>query len=57
MSGPSLQAKKAYFAKVRRSNYAASLRLEGFKANAGAVKHTSRNAAVLAHTRPAKAKG
>lgn len=26
----SLQAKKAYFAKHRQSNYAASLRLEGF---------------------------
>ncbi|BAN48136.1 YhfG family protein [Metapseudomonas resinovorans] len=30
MPAPSLQAKKAYFAKVRQSNYAASLRLEGF---------------------------
>lgn len=27
---PSLQAKKAYHAKARQSNYAASLRLEGF---------------------------
>ncbi|SHM96458.1 Protein of unknown function [Pseudomonas asturiensis] len=26
----SIQAKKAHFAKVRRSNYAASLRLEGY---------------------------
>ena len=30
MAGVSLQAKKAYCAKTRRSNYAASLRLEGF---------------------------
>lgn len=27
---PSLQAKKAYCARTRRSNYAASLRLEGY---------------------------
>ena len=27
---PSLQAKKAYCAKTRQSNYAASLRLEGY---------------------------
>jgi hypothetical protein len=30
MNDLSLQAKKAYYAKVRQSNYAASLRLEGF---------------------------
>lgn len=30
MSNVSLQTKKAYYAKVRQSNYAASLRLEGF---------------------------
>lgn len=30
MSSPSLEAKKAYYRKVRQSNYAASLRLEGF---------------------------
>jgi len=30
MSSLSLQAKKAYYAEVRQSNYAASLRLEGF---------------------------
>jgi len=29
MSNLSLQTKKAYYAKVRQSNYAASLRLEG----------------------------
>ena len=28
---PSLEAKKAYCAKTRRSNYAASLRLEGYE--------------------------
>lgn len=28
---PSLEEKKAYFAKHRQSNYAASLRLEGFQ--------------------------
>ncbi|WP_268800140.1 YhfG family protein [Pseudomonas huanghezhanensis] len=31
MPAPSLDAKKAYCAKTRRSNYAASLRLEGFE--------------------------
>ncbi|MFI8482887.1 YhfG family protein [Pseudomonas sp. NPDC078700] len=31
MSAASLQAKKAYFAKARQSNYVASLRLEGFQ--------------------------
>lgn len=30
MKTPDLQAKKAHFAQMRRSNYAASLRLEGF---------------------------
>jgi hypothetical protein len=30
MPTPSLDAKKAYCAKTRKSNYAASLRLEGF---------------------------
>jgi hypothetical protein len=30
MAPTSLKAKKAYYAKVRQSNYAASLRLEGF---------------------------
>lgn len=30
MKTPGIEAKKAYFARVRRSNYAASLRLEGF---------------------------
>jgi hypothetical protein len=31
MSNVSLETKKAYAARTRRSNYAASLRLEGFK--------------------------
>jgi hypothetical protein len=31
MPAPSLDAKKAYCQKTRRSNYAASLRLEGFE--------------------------
>ncbi|MBP6020436.1 MAG: DUF2559 family protein [Burkholderiaceae bacterium] len=31
MQKPSLEVKKAYFAKHRQSNYSASLRLEGFK--------------------------
>ena len=30
MSKPSFEAKKAYFAQTRKSNYAASLSLEGF---------------------------
>jgi hypothetical protein len=33
MQTPSLQAKKAYYAKTRKSNYAASLRLEGFESS------------------------
>jgi hypothetical protein len=57
MSAPSLQAKKAYFAKVRRRNYAASLRLEGFEAAGSTVKHKSRKAAVLAHVRADNPKG
>jgi hypothetical protein len=31
MAPTSLQAKKAYYAKARQANYAASLRLEGFE--------------------------
>lgn len=33
MPTPSLDDKKAYCAKTRRSNYAASLRLEGFESS------------------------
>lgn len=35
---PSLQAKKAYCAKTRRSNYAASLRLAGYDATPADAK-------------------
>ncbi|RJX77879.1 YhfG family protein [Pseudomonas sp. LS-2] len=35
MPTPSLDAKKAYCARTRRSNYAASLRLEGFETSPG----------------------
>ena len=38
MSTLSLQAKKAYYAKVRQSNYAASLRLEGFDSSPADAK-------------------
>jgi len=46
----SLQAKKAYFAKHRQSNYAASLRLEGFQGspNDGNRKLPTREAALKA---------
>lgn len=37
---PSLEAKKAYFAKVRRANYEASLRLEGFEIKSDSVTHS-----------------
>ncbi|WP_365848677.1 YhfG family protein [Alcanivorax sp.] len=37
MPVPSLESKKAYFARVRRANYAASLRLEGFTVKDGDV--------------------
>ncbi|ERP88044.1 hypothetical protein Q670_16255 [Alcanivorax sp. P2S70] len=58
MSSPSFETKKAYFAKVRKANYSASLRLEGFVVQEDGVvrKHASRKAAVIAHTRQAKAK-
>lgn len=48
MPALSLQAKKAYFAKVRQSNYAASLRLEGFDVTpADADRKLPTRAAVL----------
>ncbi len=34
MPTPSLRAKRAYYAKARQSNYAASLRLAGFDTSA-----------------------
>ena len=39
MTSTSLQTKKAYYAKVRQSNYAASLRLSGFDVNTEAATH------------------
>lgn len=51
MSFPSLEAKKAYFAKARKDNYWASLRLEGFDMAGWERKYQSREAAVIAHTR------
>jgi len=51
MSYPSFEAKKAYFAKVRKANYLASLRLEGFDMAGWERKYQSREAAVIAHTR------
>lgn len=58
MSSPSIKAKKAYFAKARKANYAASLRLEGFvvQTEGPVKKHASRKAAVIAHTQQVKAK-
>ncbi|MCG8392634.1 MAG: YhfG family protein [Pseudomonadales bacterium] len=56
MSSPSLKAKKNYFAKVRRANYVASLRLEGFKVSDDDMKVMSRKDAVLAHSRRFKTK-
>ena len=51
MPATSLEAKKAYFAKVRRSNYVASLRLEGFDVTPADAdrKLPTREAALDAH--------
>ncbi|WP_425531588.1 YhfG family protein [Chromohalobacter nigrandesensis] len=46
MPNVSLKAKRAYFAKVRQANYAASLRLEGVDV-ASSYRPTSSKAAVL----------
>lgn len=53
MSSPSLKAKKAYFASVRRRNYAASLRLEGFDVpkKTSDPRFSSREEAVRFHFR------
>lgn len=52
----SLQAKKAYFARIRRSNYVASLRLEGFKVGEeDVVRELPSRAAVLRAYRQVKA--
>ena len=40
MPGPSLQAKKAYYSQMRRSNYAAGLRLEGFDSKPADLQDT-----------------
>jgi YhfG len=46
-----LEAKKAYFARVRRSNYVASMRLEGMPVSESdaSVKPASRKAVLRAH--------
>lgn len=51
MKALSLQAKKAYCAKTRRSNYVASLRLEGYEVVPDLADRElpSREAAVQAH--------
>lgn len=52
MSPPSLQIKKAYFARVRRSNYIASLRLAGFQVTpADAERPSPSREAVLSQRR------
>ncbi|MGB1921741.1 YhfG family protein [uncultured Alcanivorax sp.] len=53
MSSPSLKAKKAYFAKVCRRNYAASLRLEGFDVprKTSEPRFSSKEEAVRFHSR------
>ena len=52
----SLKAKKAYFAEVRRANYEASLRLEGFPADPAAATRpvASRAAVIQAYRKKAK---
>lgn len=49
----SVEAKKAYFAKTRRSNYAASLRLEGFavQPSDAMAKSVSRDALIKRHSK------
>ncbi|BCA30805.1 MULTISPECIES: YhfG family protein [Pseudomonadaceae] len=42
MSTSSLAVKKAYFAKVRQSNYIASLRLEGLDVTQAEIKRLDR---------------
>lgn len=52
----SLKAKKAYYAKVRRINYEASLRLEGFPADpiAATKPVASREAIIEAYRKQVK---
>ncbi|MDU9415812.1 YhfG family protein [Pseudomonas sp. zfem005] len=51
MPTPSLQAKRAYYAKARQSNYTASLRLAGFDTSAadGERKLPSRESVLSAY--------
>jgi hypothetical protein len=53
LSSITYEAKKAYFARVRRRNYLASLRIEGFeiKEMATAEKLPSKAEVLSAHTR------
>ncbi|MBP23445.1 YhfG family protein [Alcanivorax jadensis] len=53
MSSPSLKTKKAYFASVRRRNYEASLRLEGFDVTprASGSRFVSKEDAIRFHRR------
>lgn len=52
----SVEAKKAYFAKTRRSNYAASLRLEGFNVQRkGASDKLPTKESLINHYRKVKA--
>lgn len=49
MSGPSVKAKAAYFAANRRSNYVASLRLEGFEVRPSDAKQEPPSKALIIH--------
>ncbi|WP_202802688.1 YhfG family protein [Alcanivorax hongdengensis] len=53
MISPSLKTKRAYFASVRRRNYAASLRLEGFDVpeKTSEQRFSSKEEAVRFHSR------
>lgn len=53
---PSLKAKQAYFARVRRANYEASLRLEGFATDPDAASRpvASRKAIIAAYRKQVK---
>ncbi len=55
MKNTSLQAKLDYWTKVRRSNYAASMRLEGYPATPADAKRElpSRESVLRAYRKPA----
>lgn len=57
MATDTVKAKKAYFAKVRRKNYIASLRIEGFDVNGHTAgdKLPSKAEAVATYKRKAMA--